>query len=76
MNTTQPTLLALAADLISTSRGLGRMAARSRVGKGPKVVTAALRAARAQYPTLDAFAFMDGFSDERHEMGSPVFSAA
>lgn len=67
MNTTQTATLS-PADITSTSRGFGRLAARTTVGSGPKVCTAAIRKARVEYPQLDAFAFLDGFQAERRAM--------
>jgi hypothetical protein len=66
MNTTQTTLPA--ADLISSSRGLGRLAARTKVGQGALVIRAAVTAARAQFPQLNEVAFQAGFAAERRDL--------
>ncbi len=65
MNTTQTTP---STETLSTSRGFGRLAARTTVGKGPKVETLALRKARELVAEVDAGAFFDGFRDERKLM--------
>lgn len=52
---------------VTTSRGLGRYAARITVGKGPALYTA-MRKAQELYPDLDIAAFADAFGDERNEM--------
>lgn len=56
------------ADTASTSRGFGRQAARTKVGSGPHVIHAALKAARAEYPAVDSNEFVAGFHDERNEL--------
>lgn len=68
MNTTQTPTPPTAADIASTSRGFGRLYARTTVGSGPAVCAVAVRKARAAYPQLDAQAFLDGFRDERSSM--------
>lgn len=68
MSTTQTTSTLSPADLISTSRGLGRYAARTTIGTAPYVMQRALDKARVQLPTVDAKAFCDGWSDEREAL--------
>jgi hypothetical protein len=72
MNTTQTTS---PAELNTLSRGLGRYAARTTIGTAPYVIQRALDKARALLPTVDAKAFMDGWSDEREALrGAGAYS--
>ena len=59
-----------ATEVLSSSRGFGRMFARITVGRGPVVLATALRKARAQFPACDADAFVQGFQDERRLMSA------
>lgn len=68
MNTTTQTTSSAAADTISTSRGFGRQAARAKVGQGPEVIRAAVRAAREKFPQLNEVAFQAGFAAERRDL--------
>lgn len=52
---------------ITTSRGLGRYAARITVGQGPTLATA-MRKAKELFPELVDAQFADAFADERNEM--------
>lgn len=54
---------------ITTSRGLGRYAARITVGQGPTLATA-MRKAKELFPELVDAQFADAFADERNEMAS------
>lgn len=67
MNTTHSTETA-AALVITQSRGLGRLAARMTVGTAPHVIHRELNKARALLPTVDAKAFVDGWTDEREAL--------
>jgi hypothetical protein len=64
MNTTDSTSKQ---NVTSTSRGFGRLAARTTVGAGP-ATDAQVAKARAEYPELSERAFRAGFADERREM--------
>jgi hypothetical protein len=52
---------------ITTSRGLGRYAARITVGQGP-ALHSAMNKALALFPELDQESFVEGWADERNEM--------
>ena len=67
LNTTQNTT-STRSEVISTSRGFGRAAARTKVGAGAHVIHAALKAARLQFPQCDADAFTLAFQAERRAM--------
>lgn len=66
LNTTQTSPASI--DVLSASKGLGRYAARTRIGTGPHVIHAALNAARRQMPAVDHDAFVAGWQDERRLM--------
>jgi hypothetical protein len=74
LNTTQTTLSP--ADLISTSRGLGRYAARTTIGTSPYVIQRALDKARVQLPSVDSNAFVAGWNDEREALRYDGYRAA
>ncbi len=66
MNTTQTT--SSPSTLTETSRGFGRLAARTTVGNGPRVIHTALNKARVKFAAVDSNAFVDGWTDERRAL--------